>query len=143
MFNFQVLKFVVCYQLIKYLGFSGGGFEVCWQAVCVWYLLFSGLRWVFCVTNFTSLWWWPNCALVCWCHWYLCDWGVWEMVFCLRLTGHWFGGLSWTVYDVYTKCFCWEYTAQALEKWLWCFITALIHLFILVISFLFIPEQYG
>ena len=43
----------------------------------------------------------------------------------------------WVVFmncmPVYTKCFCWEDTyctyIQALEKWFWCFITALIHLF--------------
>ena len=33
------------------------------------------------------------------------------MVFCLRLTGHWFRGLSYELYNVYTKCFCWEDTA--------------------------------
>ena len=39
-----------------------GVFEVRWQTVCVWDLLFSRRRWVFCVTNVTSLlWWWPIC----------------------------------------------------------------------------------
>ena len=131
MLNFWVLKFVVCYQLIEYLGLSRSFWSL--LADCVWYLLFSGLRWVFCLTNLTSLWWWPICVLVCCCHWYLvwwwvnlfwlisCYWGVWDMVFCLRLTGHWFGGLCYELYDFYTKFFCWEDTAlKILEKW-FCF----------------------
>ena len=36
-------------------------------------------------------------------------WRMWDMVFCLRLTGHWFGGLSYELY-VYAKCFCWQDT---------------------------------
>ena len=36
---------------------------------------------------------------------------------------HWFGGLSYELCNVYTKCFCWEDTAlKALEKW-FCFIS--------------------
>ena len=131
MLNFWVLKFVVCYQLIEYLGLSRSFWSL--LADCVWYLLFSGLRCIFCLTNLTSLWWWPICVLVCCCHWYLvwwwvnffwlisCYWGVWDMVFCLGLTGHWFGGLSYELCDFYTNFFCWEDTAlKILEKW-FCF----------------------
>ena len=133
MLNFWISKFVVCYHLIEHLGLSGSFWSPLAECLCL-ISAFSGLRSVFCVANVTSLWWWPICVLVCWCHWYLvwwwvnlfwvisCYWGVWDMAFCLILKGRWFDGLSYELYDVYTKCFCWEDTAlRTLEKWL-CFI---------------------
>ena len=65
----------------------------------------------------------------------------WDMVFCLRFTGHWFGRLSYELYNVCTKCFCREEAAfKTLDG---SALLALMHLFILVISFLFIPEHCG
>ena len=67
--------------------------------------LIIGLRWV-------NLFWLISCY-----------WGVWDMVFCLRLTGHWFGGLPYKLYNFYTKCVCWEDTAlKTVGKW-FCFIS--------------------
>ena len=119
---------MVCYQLIKYFGLSGRFWSLLADCLCL-ITAFFWTQMVFSVTDISSLWWWPICVLVCWCHWYLvwwwvnlfwlisCYWGVWDMVFCLRLTGHWFGGLFYELYYVYTKYFCWDDTAlETLEK---------------------------
>ena len=56
-------------------------------------------------------WWWVNLFSFISCYW-----GV-------RLTGHCFGVLSYELYNVCTKCFCWDDTAlKTLEKW-FCFIS--------------------
>ena len=89
-------------------------------------------------------------VLVCWCHWWLiwwrvnlfwlisCYWGVWDMVFCLRLTGHWFGGLSCPIPNVFAEriLHLWQLKNGSA-------LLALMHLFISTISFLFIPEHCG
>ena len=108
-----------------------GVFEVRWRTVCVWYLLFSERRSVFCVTNLTCLWWW----LIC------CFGLVMPLIIGLMMSEFFFidqlllrgvrygflfeidRTLIWWVALPYTKCVCWEDTAlKTVEKW-FCFIS--------------------
>ena len=64
------------------------------------------------------------------------------MVFCLRLTGHWFGGLSYELHMSIPNVFA-ERILHLRHLKNCSASLALMHLFILVIFFLFIPERCG
>ena len=108
-----------------------GVFEVRWQTVCVWDLLFSRRRWVFCVTNVTSLlWWWPICFGLLMPLMIGLMKSEFVLIDQLLLRGVRYGflfeidrTLIWWVVLPYTKCVCWEDTAlKIVEKW-FCFIS--------------------
>ena len=108
-----------------------GVFEVRWQTVCVWDLLFSRRRWVFCVTNVTSLlWWWPICFGLLMPLMIGLMKSEFVLIDQLLLRGVRYGflfeidrTLIWWVVLPYTKCVCWEDTAlMTVEKW-FCFIS--------------------